>query len=124
MTVPACSRLRPLMAAALLLGSALGACSSPTKEALILLRVDVPADLPAISSVRFSVANRTDIPVRTVTGDPRPLLMFGYYLPGVSGSVQIVAQALDSKTCIVGQGQLDVTGIAAGEKMGPLSLSL
>ncbi len=122
-TVPPLSRVPRLAAAWLLLGLAGGACKSSTKEALVLLAVDVP-DLPALASVRFSVAGRSDLPSRTVTQKLRPTLMFGYYLPGVNGSVQIVAEAIDSKDCTVGRGQIDVSGVVAGEKKGPLSMSI
>src|SRR4051812_42442119 len=120
------SRSRFLFGAALALLGA-GACkSSSISEALVLLKVTVATNVATpVASINFHVANRPDLPVRGAGGDPRPaLLMFGYYLPGVDGTITIVADAVDGNGCTIGEGQVDAAGVGAGQKVGPLELSV
>ena len=67
MIVPNFSRGPRCGSALLILGLGVGvsACTS-TKDALILLKVDIASGVPApLASVRFSVADRPDLPAPT-----------------------------------------------------------
>jgi hypothetical protein len=112
--------LRLALAAAVAL---LAGCTSPQGEALALFNVTVAPEVPPVSVLRFQVDAR-QVPVREVPGDPRPaMLSFGYYLPGVTGTIRVIGQALDGARCVVGQGSVDVT-VKAGQASAVVPLPI
>src|SRR4051812_41129987 len=99
------------------LTSAIGSigCSSK-KEALVLFDVDVAPGVPSVRLLRFSVAGHAEIPPHEASGDPRPShLFFGFYMPGVSGSVTVLSEALDGDNCVVGRGSATVDYVQPGK---------
>jgi hypothetical protein len=92
-------------------------------EALALLEVTVAPDVSAVAALRFEVADR-ETPPRELMGDPRPAhLSFGYYLPGVTGTVRVLGKALDSSRCVLGQGSAEVT-MKAGQVSSVVTLTI
>ena len=75
---------------------ALSACT-PTKEALLQIDVEVALEVPPVASIHFSVTGRPDLKPRDYGKDPRPnVLNFGYYV-AASGTLEVLAQALQRR---------------------------
>ena len=97
--------LRLIVTGCALLGACLPACTSVRRdEALAILDVSAEADVPAFTTVHFSIVGRPEIPAHEVAHDPGRSLRFGYYLPGPDGQAEVQAVALSSPICILGVG--------------------
>src|SRR4030095_9828614 len=83
-------------------------------EGLAILEVTVSPEVPAFTTLRFSVDGRADVLPREVAYDPAHPLRFGYYLPGPSGKLMIHAGALAARSCLVGEGLAEVD-VAVGK---------
>lgn len=116
-------RKQVLVACAVVATGALSGCGdTPRDEALAVFQVSVAEAVPAFASYRFSVDGRNDIPARQLTpADPRAPFVFGYYMPGITGQVVVVARALTAGGCVVGQASATVT-VVAGQASPPTHL--
>ncbi len=103
------------VAATFALGAIAGCKTTPTKEALVVFDVEVAADVTTYAKVRFTADVPPGVPERDL-GNPTPprMFRFGYYMPGVSGTVVIRGRAFDAAGCAVGQGTLTIAGVVAG----------
>jgi cysteine-rich repeat protein len=123
-------RARPLRLAvalsALSLVAAAG-CKKPVDDALVTFQVSVDALVPTFASLEFAVTDPTGVPARSVAGDSAAHRSFryGYYMPGVSGTVNILGSALDAAGCTIGKGTLVVPGVVPGQTIdgGTLTIS-
>jgi hypothetical protein len=112
--------LRTTMLVALLACAVAGCRSLRTDEGLAMLAVTAAADAPPFTTVRFSVAGRSEIATHDVTYDGKSPLSFGYYLPGPSGIVRVTGQAL-SGDCVVGVGTAQVN-VQLGQVSPPVPM--
>jgi hypothetical protein len=112
--------LRATMLAGVLACALAGCRSLRTDEGLAMLTVTAAADTPAFTSVRFSVAGRSEIAPHEVIYDGKSSLQFGYYLPGPSGVVRVTGQAW-SASCVVGVGTAQVN-VQLGQVSPPVAM--
>jgi hypothetical protein len=122
--------LRSIKQASLTALLALGFGCAPRQEALVLLDVSVDANVPPalpqkLARLRFSVPARADVPQKVEDGDPRPMtLHFGYYMAGVSGTVEILGEAIDGSGCTVGTGRATVKNVTPGKTTPAMPLTI
>jgi hypothetical protein len=89
-------------------------------ESLAVLEVSAAGDVPAFTTLRFSVPARPEIGAHQIPGARR--LKFGYYLPGPDGPLVVRAEAL-AEACVVGAGNAQVT-VSLGRVLDPVPLTL
>jgi cysteine-rich repeat protein len=123
-------RARPLRLAVAFSALSLAAfagCKKPVDDALVTFQVTVDAQVPTFANLLFAVTDPTGVPERTVAGDgaAHRSFRYGYYMPGVNGTVNIQGSAVDAVGCTIGQGALVVAGVVAGQTIdgGTLTIS-
>ena len=88
------------------------ACSNQ-KDALLLIDVQLAPGLPTLTALRFSILDHSQVHTQTVAPT---VTRFGYYVGGgISGTLTVLAEALDGQGCVVGRGTVTVDGVRAGE---------
>ena len=71
---------------------------------------------PGSAGSSFRSDGRSDVPHRQVTDrNGQSMFQFGYYMPGVNGTVTIVGQAVDAHGCVIGKGMVTVANVVAGQ---------
>jgi hypothetical protein len=109
---PARMKLGSVLAAGLSLAFAASVgCGHPPAE-MALVMLDVDTGMPSLTRVVFSVTDPSGVPVRTVM-NPMRMFRFGYYLPGVNGSVTIEGRAF-LNNCVVAESSVTVPGVRVG----------
>jgi hypothetical protein len=97
---------------------ALAGCGSGQSQALVLLEVQIAADVPPADHLALSVTDHTGVPMRTVGlggGKQSQTIDVGYYM-NVSGTVTVKGQALTASGCVLGEGT-----VAASAELGKIS---
>ena len=89
-------------------------CGSAVDDGLAILEVSVGPEVPAFQKYRFSVPERPSIHAHEVPRDSQTSLSFGYYLPGKSGPITVLVQALADQGCLVAEGRASVQ-VSAGK---------
>jgi hypothetical protein len=116
--------LRTTLARSVALIAALaGAAGCPAEdpdEGLAVFNVTVDSRVPAFARLVFTVKDRADLPERVVAGMDR-VVSFGYYLPGVNGTVTVVGEARTEAGCTVGKGSQSAT-VQPGQISAAVSL--
>jgi hypothetical protein len=99
------------------LAGILAGCKKLPDQALVVFRVEVSASVKGFTRLEFSVDGHKDVAPKAVTNenDDHRTFQFGYYMPGVSGTVTIHCRALDRNGCVLGEGALEVTEVRAGQ---------
>ena len=102
------------------------ACGGSDDRALVIVQVRVAAEIPDFKNLTISVPSDSSEPSRTLDGPShRSAFQLGYYVSHPSGTITLRAQALRAGGCVLGEGSVSVSGLAARKEVqgGTLQVS-